>query len=178
MKMNALRRILLGGLAALCLAAVAVANPTLAGHWRLDVARSSALDGWHAMDLVIALDGSHVAITHRMRWGATKFDATNDYDTAKAVELEHFFRVEQRHMAVYPAKHGITHATAAWLDGGRTLRIEAVTPVEVSQGDVPMRIYSEYRVGELGNTLTLIELHSSRNRPLVYVFHKVTEETK
>ena len=39
-----------------------------------------------------------------------------------------------------------------------------------------MRITTEYRVSELGDKLTVIELHSSRNRPLVYVFNKVTEE--
>jgi hypothetical protein len=92
------------------------------------------------------------------------------------VELKDFFRVEQRHMAVYPAKNGVTKASAAWIDGGRVLRTEAFTPVEVSQGDVFMRITSEYRVGETGDTLTLIELHSTRNRPLVYVFKKVPAE--
>jgi hypothetical protein len=178
MKITALKRILLGGMTALCLAAVAAANPALAGHWRLDTAHSSALDGWSAMDLVITLDGTKVALEHDMQWGATKYQATNTVDTAQPVKLEHFFRVEQRHMAVYAAKGGITHATASWIDSGRTLRIEVETPVEVSQGDVPMRIYSEYRVGELGDKLTLIELHSSRNLPLVYVFRKVQEETK
>jgi hypothetical protein len=56
------------------------------------------------------------------------------------------------------------------------LRTEVHTPVEVSQGDVIMRITTEYRVSELGDKLTVIELHSSRNRPLVYVFNRVTEE--
>ena len=176
MKTTALKRILCGGLLALVFSALASANPTLAGHWRLDTARSSALDGWSDMDLVIAVDGTKVALTHDMQWRATKFAATNTVDTARPVDLQNYFRVEQRHMAIYPAKHGVTHAQASWIDGGRTLRLEVVTPVEVSQGDVPMRIYSEYRLGELGDTLTLIELHSSRNRPLVYVFHKVKGE--
>jgi hypothetical protein len=109
-----------------------------------------------------------------MQWRSTKLEATNTFDTAQPVSLAHMFRVEQRHMAVYPARSGVTHATAAWIDGGRTLRLEVETPVEVSQGNVTMRIYSEYRLGELGDTLTLIELHSSRERPLVYLFNKVT----
>jgi hypothetical protein len=33
-------------------------------------------------------------------------------------------------------------------------------------------------VSETGDKLTVIELHSSRNRPLVYVLNKVTEESK
>jgi hypothetical protein len=171
-----MKRTLLGGLAALVLASLAGANPALAGHWRMDPAQSAPLDGWHKMDLVIGLEGSQVAITHRMQWRSTKLEATNTFDTAQPVSLAHMFRVEQRHMAVYPARSGVTHATAAWLDGGRTLRIAAEMPVEVSQGDTVMRIYSEYRLGELGDTLTLIELHASRNAPLVYVFHRINAE--
>lgn len=156
------------------LAAVAHANPGFNGRWRLDPAASSALDGWTKADLVLTVDGPRVAILHDMTWRSTRFAATNTFDTTAPVELKDFFRIEQRHMAVYPAKDGVTRATAAWIDGGRTLRTEAFTPVEVSQGIVTMRLTSEYRLSELGDTLTLIELHSSRNRPLVYVFKKVT----
>jgi hypothetical protein len=39
-----------------------------------------------------------------------------------------------------------------------------------------MRIYSEYRLLEGDQTLLLIELHSSRSRPLVYRFTRVPEE--
>ena len=161
---------------ALLTAALLSANSDFNGRWRMDPAKSSALDGWQKMDLVIVVEGAHVAVTHDMQWRTTKVSATNRYDTARPVTLDDYFRVEQRHMAVYPAKHGTTQATAAWIDRGRTLRIEANTLVEVSQGDVPMRIYQELRLGEGGDKLTLIELHSTRNRPLVYVFDKVTTE--
>ena len=108
-----------------------------------------------------------------MRWRSTNYRATNTVDSTKSVASDNFFRVEQRHMAVYPTKGGVTHTIAEWIDKGRTLRTESNTPVEVSQGDVNMRITSEYRIGEAGENLTLIELHSSRGRPLVYVFNKV-----
>ena len=39
-----------------------------------------------------------------------------------------------------------------------------------------MRISSEYRLGEGDEMLTLIELHSSRNRPLIYIFKKIKAE--
>lgn len=168
---------IVGGLLALGLASAAMAaNPALAGRWRLEPALSTALDGWHKMDLVIALEGTQVAVTYDMLWIRSKVVATNTYDTARPVEAKGYFRVEQRHMAVYPAKGGVTTATASWIDGDRVLRTEALTPVEVSQGNVTMRITSEYRVSETGDTLTVIELHSSRNRPLVYVFKKVPAE--
>lgn len=170
MKSHLIRLLLLAALAV-----TAQAHPDFAGRWRLDPALSTALDGWQKMDLVVGLDGTRVALTHDMTWRATRLQATNVFDTAAAVELRDFFRVEQRHMAVYPAKGGITRGSAEWLDGSRTLRTEVHTPVEVSQGDVVMRITSEYRLSETGDLLTLIELHSTRNRPLIYVFRKVTE---
>jgi hypothetical protein len=176
MKPTALKRILLGGMAALVLTVLASANPALEGRWRLDPTVSTALDGWQKMDLAVDLDGSKVAIAYIMQWRSTIHKAVNLLDTSAPVELKDFFRVEQRHMAVYPAKHGVTKATAGWIDDGRTLRTEVHTPVEVSQGDVIMRITTEYRVSELGDKLTVIELHSSRNRPLVYVLNRVTEE--
>ncbi|MCF3650893.1 hypothetical protein [Synoicihabitans lomoniglobus] len=169
-------RIVLGIGLALLSANLLTANPNFNGRWRMDPAQSTALDGWQKMDLVIAVDGSQVDVTHAMQWRSTKHEATNHLDTAKTVTLDDYFRVEQRHMAVYPAKHGVTQATTSWIDNGRTLRIEANTLVEVSQGNVPMRIYRELRVSEMGDKLTLIELHSTRNRPLVYVFDKVTSE--
>ncbi len=170
MKSHLIRLLLLAALAI-----AAQANPGFAGRWRLDPALSTALDGWQKMDLVVAFDGTRVALTHDMTWRSTKLQATNIFDTTAPVEMRGFFRVEQRHMAVYPAKGGVTSGTATWIDGLRTLRTEALTPVEVSQGEVFMRITSEYRLSETGDLLTLIELHSTRNRPLIYVFRKVTE---
>ena len=178
MKFTSLTRFLIGGFLTLVFTSIALASPEISGRWRLDPKLSTALDGWHAADLVINRDGTKISFEHNMRWRTTLFDATNVYDTARPVEMADFFRIEQRHMAVYPAKGGHTHATASWVDNGRTLRVEIDTTVEVSQGDVEMRIYQEFRVSELSDTLTLIELHSTRNRPLVYVFKKVTEEDK
>lgn len=152
----------------------ASANSPLDGRWRLDPARSSPLDGWTAWDLVIHVDGTRVSLQHDLQWRTTKHSATNTVDTARPVTLENFFRVEQRHMALYPAKGGATPVRAAWLDHERTLRVEADTPIEISQGQATMRLYSEYRVIEGDSALVLIELHSSRPQPLVYRFTKVS----
>ena len=175
MKAYPLKQILVFGLI-LISGNLLAATPDMNGRWRMDPALSSALDGWQKMDLIIAVDGPQVAVTYAMQWRKTQREATNVYDTAGPVKSDDYFRIEQRHMAVYPAKEGTTTATAEWLDHGRTLRVEATSLVEVSQGDVAMRIFQEFRVSELGDRLTLIELHSTRNRPLVYVFAKITNE--
>ena len=148
------------------------------GRWRLDRTRSTALDGWQEWDLVIGVAGSQVSLQHDMKWIRTNFTATNTVDTAAPSTLPGFFRVEQRHMALYPAKGGQTAVRAAWLDAGRTLRVEADTPVEISQGQAIMRLYYEYRLVEGDQALVLIELHSSRPQPLVYRFNRVTETSK
>lgn len=153
--------------------AAAFANPDFNGRWRLLTDRSSALDGWTAMDLKLQVDGSKVAITHDMRWRSTRVVETNTVDTAEPGELDGFFRVEQRHMAVYPKKGATYQVSGQWLDDGQALRVEAVAPVETSQGDTSIRIYSEYRIGVGGDSLTVIELRSSRNNPLVYRFKRL-----
>ena len=154
---------------------VTAASP-IEGRWRLDPARSSALDGWTAWDLVIAVTDNQVSLQHDMQWRSTKRTATNVVALTGTSEVKDFFRVEQRHMALYPEKGSATSVRGSWLDQNRTLRVEADTPIEISQGTASMRITSEYRLLEGDSALLLIELHSSRPRPLVYRFNKVTAE--
>lgn len=170
------RAILAWVFGALVLGQLGAAESAFNGRWRLDVPRSTAMDGWMTWDLVVGVDGPKVSLQHDMTWGATKFSATNVVDTAAPADVKDFFRVEQRHMAVYPQTGKTTHATATWLDGGRTLRVEAATPIEVSQGNTAMRLYQEFRLVEGDQDLVLIELHNTRNRPLVYRFKKVPAE--
>jgi hypothetical protein len=171
---HALLKLLLG----LCLLplAAAAADPAFNGRWRLDTVRSSALDGWSGMDLVISTRGGTVSLRHDMAWRKTRFTATDTVDTARPVAIPGFFRIDQRHMAVYALPKAPAQVRAAWLDDGRTLRVEAEVPLEISQGTGTMRIYDEYRLLEGGDELLLIELHSTRNRPLVYRFTRVAGE--
>lgn len=173
--MNATLWKALGAMVALPLAAWA-ANPAMAGRWRMDPKRSTALDGWHTWDLVVGLEGTRVDLRHDMQWRTSKVTAINSLDTSRATSVKDFFRVEQRHMALYPVPGAVTPVKAEWLDGERTLRVEATVPVESSQATTPMRIYQEFRLIEGDQELQLIELHSTRGKPLVYRFTKVTGE--
>ncbi len=153
--------------------AASLADSDWNGRWRLDSERSSALDGWTIMDIGIETNGSKVSITHDMRWRSTRVLKTNVVNTRRTVKIPDFFRIEARHMAVYAPKSFEASVSSEWLDEGRALRVEAELPVEISQGDGTIRIYSEYRLGEAGETLTLIEIRSSRNNPLVYRFRRL-----
>jgi len=174
--MRQLRKFLLLAPFSLLLLALAHASSPFEGRWRLDKTRSTALDGWSEWDLVIRLEANHVTLGYDMQWHSTKFSTSNVIDTAHAATFPNFFRVEQRHMALYPAKGQAASVRASWLDNQRTLRVEADAPIEISQGQALMRIYSEYRLVEGDRELLLIELHSSRPRPLVYRFTKVLTE--
>lgn len=175
--MRSLRKSLLVAAFAVVLPVLmSAANSPFEGRWRLDKTRSTALDGWSEWDLVIRLDEDHVTLGYDMQWHSTQFSTSNVIDTKQAVTLPNFFRVEQRHMALYPAKGQATSVRASWLDHQRTLRVEADAPIEISQGQAFMRIYSEYRLVEGDRELQLIELHSTRPRPLVYRFTKVITE--
>ena len=166
---------LLLGLALMPLAVLA-GDPAINGRWRMDTARSTALDGWSTADLVISTEGSKVNFRYDMTWHATKVTATNAIDTAQPAAIMNFFRIDQRHMAVYARPNEAAQVTATWMDSGRTLRVEAQVPLEISQGNTTMRLYQEYRLLEGGTELVLIELHSTRSRPLVYRFTKVPAE--
>ena len=155
---------------------VLAADPAFHGRWRLDKAESTALDGWTAMDLVVSIEDDEVILQHDMRWRSTRVTAVNRVNTDHPSEIRDFFRIEQRHMAVYQPKDSLTPVSAAWLDEGRTLRVEADHEVETSQGTAMMRIDCEYRLQEGDETLILIELHSTRDRPLVYVFRKLSPD--
>ncbi|MDB6167508.1 MAG: hypothetical protein JWM88_372 [Verrucomicrobia bacterium] len=155
--------------------ALAASDAAFDGRWRLDPARSTALDGWSTLDLVIQTEGSKVTMRHDLTWHATKVQATNVLDTAGPAAVKNFFRLDQRHMAVYARPKESAQVQASWIDHGRTLRVEAAVPVETSQGNTSMRIYEEYRLQEGEAELMLIELHHTRPRPLVYRFTRVTE---
>ena len=166
---------LLLGLALLPLAAFA-GDPAINGRWRMDTTRSTALDGWSTADVVIASEGTKLTFQYDMTWHATKVSAGQTVDTAQTTAVKNFFRIDQRHMAVYARPTESAQVTASWLDDCRTLRIEAQVPLEISQGNTTMRLYQEYRLLEGGNELVLIELHSTRSKPLVYRFTKVPAE--
>ena len=58
---------------------------------------------------------------------------------------------------------------AAWTELGRVYAAGG-DMVEQQQGDRDVNILSDYKVSANGSRLTLIELRSTRNRPITYVF--------
>jgi hypothetical protein len=85
---------------------------------------------------------------------------------------------DNRHLGAYIGGDKTKHVHAAWLDAGRILRLSTDLVLATSQGDRAVNILSNYQVSASGTQLTLTELRSTRNRPVVYVFNRVNPEKK
>lgn len=80
---------------------------------------------------------------------------------------------DNRHIGAYIGGDGHKRAHLRVLDGGRILRIESDLILETQQGERAVNILSDYHLSPDAQTLTLIELRSSRPQPVTYVFTRV-----
>jgi len=152
---------------------VSAAPSPLAGTWTIDLARSTELSPWKSYDLTINIVGDTVTFERRLAWGRREFrdrlvlDLTQP-ETVAPVEMW----PENRHLGAYIADDHVKRVRATWLDGQRILRLSTDLTLSTQQGDRTVNILSDYKVSANGAQLTLTELRSTRNRPVVYVFHR------
>ncbi len=175
-----MRRLLcLGLVLASFLPAVFAAAPDarlLAGTWRYDETHSTPLSSWGALKLVIAVDGAHVTLTRQFAAGRRNFDEVTALDLSQAVNVVPVeWWPDNRHIGAYIGGDRTKKIHAELLDGGRLLRTSADLVLATQQGERAVNILSDYRVSTNGSQLTLIELRSTRNDPIVYVFKRVTD---
>jgi hypothetical protein len=165
--------------AAVILTAPAVAaDHPLAGTWRFDAAHSTELSPWTAYDLTIAVTVNQVTFDRQLGSGRRKFSDTMTVDTARPVtEIPVTMWPDNRHLGAYIGGDKTKRVHAGWLDAGRILRLSTDLVLSTSQGDRPVNILSDYKVSANGARLTLTELRSTRNRPIVYVFNRVVPAT-
>lgn len=147
-----------------------------AGRWRLDPARSSSIKPWEKADLEFTVAGDAVTIVRRLQWGpdrkvADTTRAVADGSTVTANPVPYW--LDTWYNNVYIGGDKQKRVTAAWLDGGRGLKVESNLTLEAQQGDYPVHVYDEYRLSPDGRTLTQFELRSTRDQALVYVYHRV-----
>lgn len=155
--------------------AAAATFPLLAGHWRIDLERSTELSPWKTFDLTIAVTGDTVRIQRDLGWGRRTFTETMTLDTSageNVVPVEWW--ADNRHLGAYIGGDKTKRVRAQWLDDRRILRLSADLVLDTQQGERDVNILSDYKVSASGAELTLIELRSTRNRPIVYVFKRVS----
>jgi hypothetical protein len=148
----------------------------LAGIWRYDTKHSTELSAWGALQLSITVDGPHVTLIRKFEAGRRKFDEVTPLDLSQTVNLVHIdWWPDNRHLGAYIGGDKTKKIHAELLDGGRMLRVNADLMLSTQQGDRAVNILSDYKVSANGAQLTLIELRSTRNEPIVYVFQRVTD---
>ena len=159
-------------------AAQAPSDPAWAGTWRLDRDRSTAVDPWRDLTVVLALDGDAVVLERRWRGsreGGTAVDAVRVVPGGAAAKAPLEQWPDNRHLGAYLAGDRAKTVRAWWKDDGHTLATESTLTLSVQQGTRDVRIYTEYRLSPGGDRLDVLELRSTRPRPLHYVFHRADD---
>lgn len=148
--------------------------PALAGKWRIDLTRSTELSPWRSFDLTIAVDGNTIVIDRNLAWGRRTFSDSMTIDTGKPENIDPIeWWPDNRHLGAYIGENKTQRIRATWLDQKRILRLDTDLVLETQQGPRAVNILSDYKVSASGTQLTLTELRSTRNRPVVYVFNRV-----
>ena len=151
----------------------------LAGQWRIDRSRSTELSPWKGYDLTVSIVGDTVTLHRQLGWGRRVFSDTFKIDTSRTenvVPVEMW--PENRHIGAYIGGDKTKRVRADWLDDRRILRLSTDLVLDTQQGSREVNILSDYKVSAKGSELILTELRSTRNRPIVYVFNRVTSESK
>ena len=149
------------------------ADSLLAGTWKFDRARSSELTPWQDYTLLLTVEGSRVTFHRQLGAGRRGFSDEMTIDTAKPDNVVPVAMwPDNRHLGAYIGGDRTKHVRADWLDDGRILRLRTDLTLSTQQGDRAVNILSDYKVSANGAVLTLTELRSARNRPVVYVFNR------
>lgn len=155
---------------------IAATAGALNGHWRIDLARSTELSPWGAYDLIIEGEGNRLTITRQLAAGRRTHEDVTPLDLTKTDNIIPVtWWADNRHLGAYIGGDRTKKVRGEWLDDGRVLRLNADLVLDTQQGPRAVNILSNYKVSANGAQLTLTELRSTRNRPVVYVFHRLSE---
>ncbi|QYM79913.1 hypothetical protein K0B96_04655 [Horticoccus luteus] len=161
--------------AALTFAALgaSAAQSGFAGTWKLDVAASSPIKPWDTDTRTITLDGDSLSIARHLTWGKdrgaddltrAKLDARTVTTTPMTYWLDTWYN------NAYIGGDKQQHVTGAWIEPNRVFKLDRQLTLEAQQGDVPVHIYDEYHLSADGHTLKVLEIRSTRDQPLTFVF--------
>ena len=79
---------------------------------------------------------------------------------------------DERHLGAYIAGDRTKTVVSRWVDDGTTLITESTFRVSIQQGEHDVRVYTEYRLSPEGDRLDVLELRSTRPRPIHFVFSR------
>lgn len=149
-------------------------NPGFNGRWKIDTEKSTPLDPWRSLEIEISIHGDSVDIGRYYSAGSRVAQETMALDMTRPsqeVTVEGWW--DNRHIGAYLGGGNKETVAAKWLDEGRTLQLNINLILETSQGDAPVRVIRELRLADDGQTLTVLQIRSSRNLPIVRVFNRI-----
>lgn len=154
---------------------------TFSGEWAINEERSTAIDPWRDLTLRITATEEWVDLTRA--WRGTReggaFDDSLRLQIGEAVQSPPMIQwPDNRHAGVYIAGDRTKTVFSEWKDDGHTLTTEATLEVSVQQGLRTVRIYTEYRLSPGGDRLDVLELRSTRPRPIHYVFFRSSDSSE
>ncbi|MCF3650264.1 hypothetical protein [Synoicihabitans lomoniglobus] len=171
------RTFLLVALATLSLSSLRAADRSaLVGTWAFDAARSTDLSPWRSSQLTISRIGDQLTIARDLTTGRRNHHESMTLDlTAESTTVAVPWWADNRHLGAYTEPDSTKTVRAKFVDGDRVLRLETELTLETQQGPRDVNILSQYEVSPDGRVLTVFDLRSTRPRPVVHVFQRVTE---
>ena len=148
---------------------------SLDGAWVLDADASRAIDPWRNLSLDIAADGDGVVLKRMWRGsreGGAATDSVRLVPGATVRSAPMLQWPDERHLGVYITGDRTKTVASRWEDDGNTLVTESALTVSAQQGERAIRIYTEYRLSPEGDRLDVLELRSTRPRPIHFVFRR------
>ena len=146
----------------------------LSGTWVINKERSTAIDPW--TDLKIEIDATESRLTLERIWSGYHGYAVSDSMTIPIDGSSHQVPMSQwpdnRQIGAFLASESSKSVSARWLDKGQTLQVTNRLNLSVSQGTSQVRTHREYRVSPTGSYLIVLELRSTRPRPIRYTLEQ------
>jgi len=150
--------------------------PALAGDWQIDLARSTELSPWKDCILHLKIAGDAVTIDRELAWASRQFTDTMTVTVGRTVTVPVAMWPENRHLGAYISDAHTKQVRADLLDDGRLLRLSTDLVLETQQGSRDVNILSDYKISASGTQLTVTEIRSTRNQPIVYIFNRVSSK--
>jgi hypothetical protein len=163
----------LGLLAAGAATTLAAADAGMAGKWKLKPSLGSSIKPWDSETLTITVQGDTVRLDRRLGWGHDRHvsdstTVTADGRTVSSVPVPHWLDTWYSNAYIGGDHH--KRVCGKWITPGQVLQVESSLTLDLQQGDVPVHLYDEYHLSPDGKTLTQIEIRSTRDQALTYVF--------
>ncbi len=146
------------------------------GTWEFDRDQSTDLSPWRSCELIITQSGDQLTIIRNLDGGRRDHTDTIPLDLTKEVNVvPQGWWSDNRHLGAYSPHDAQKTVRARTLDDGKLLRLETDLVLETQQGPRDVNIISQYQISPDGDILIVTDLRSTRPRPVIHVFKRISK---